>query len=212
MHQSSFLYMTRFRDQFLAQEQGRQLLVADLGSYDVNGSYRVLFDHKPWRYLGLDVGPGPNVDLVLADPYRWRELTSDLVDVFISGQAFEHIEFFWLTLLELSRVLKPGGLCCLIAPSGGPEHRFPVDCWRFYKDGMRALVKYAGLEILDVYTGAPRNDWGDDSNSWRDSVVIARQGRKNRRRRLRELCYYHWGVQLPLPIKAEMSGELTDVV
>ena len=185
--------MTRFRDQFLGERQNQALLIADLGSFDVNGSYRSLFERPPWHYLGLDVSAGPNVDIVLADPYRWGALTSNSIDVMISGQAFEHIEFFWLTVLELSRVLKPRGLCCLVAPSSGPEHRFPVDCWRFYSDGMRALMRYAGLEVLDVYTNRQQTGWRDDSGSWQDSVVVARQSGKPFRRRWREWLRHRCG-------------------
>ena len=76
----------------------------------------------------MDMTPGKNVDIVLPSPYRWRGIESNSVDVLISGQAFEHIEFFWITMLEIARVLKPGGLCCIIAPSGGAEHKYPVDC------------------------------------------------------------------------------------
>ncbi len=186
MHQSSFQHMTTFRDRYLAGDRTRPLVIADLGSYDVNGSYRPLFAEPEWRYLGLDVDAGPNVDIVLDNPYHWRALATDSVDVVISGQALEHIEFFWLTMMELSRVLKPGGLCCLIAPSGGPEHRFPVDCWRFFEDGMRVLARYAGLEILEAFTCRETQGWDDDSGSWQDSVMIARQTAKNWSRRWRE--------------------------
>jgi SAM-dependent methyltransferase len=108
--------------------------------------------------------------------------------VVISGQALEHIEFFWLTMLEISRILKPGGLCCLIAPSAGPEHRFPVDCWRFYRDGMAALGKWAGFEILASETGdaVAENTFSDDSELWRDSMLVARQPAKTLARRWRE--------------------------
>ncbi|HIE07384.1 MAG TPA: class I SAM-dependent methyltransferase [Desulfarculaceae bacterium] len=198
MHESSLMHMARFRDQFLDECKDQPLLIADLGSYDVNGSYRPLFERYSWRYLGLDVSAGPNVDVVLADPYCWRALAANSIDVMISGQAFEHIEFFWLTALELSRVLKPGGLCCLIAPSSGPEHRYPVDCWRFYSDGMRSLMYYAGLEVLDVYTNRQSTGWQDDSGIWQDSVVVARQLEKPFRRRWREwLCYRCRHLLLP---------------
>lgn len=188
MHQSSYRNMTAFRDRYLAGREKENLVVADLGSYDVNGSYRPLFTGTAWRYLGLDVAPGPNVDIVLQDPYHWSELKSDAVDVVISGQALEHIEYFWLTLLEISRVLKPGGLCCLVAPSGGPEHRFPVDCWRFYRDGMEALGSWAGFEVLEAFTNPEGGNEADDDDShlWRDSVVVARQPAKPLARRWRE--------------------------
>jgi SAM-dependent methyltransferase len=203
--------MTRFRDQFLGDKRNQVLNIADLGSYDVNGSYRSLFSESAWFYQGLDVSAGPNVDIVLNDPYSWQALSSNSIDVVISGQAFEHVEFFWLTALELSRVLKPGGLCCLIAPSGGPEHRYPVDCWRFYSDGMRALMHYAGLEVLDAYTNHQADGWGDDSGLWQDSVVVARQTAKPLNRCFREwLRHYCRRWLLPLDKVPQKNSGATD--
>ncbi|MBE0557420.1 MAG: methyltransferase domain-containing protein [Proteobacteria bacterium] len=118
---------------------------------------------------------GKNVDIVLQDPYDWRELRPDSADVVVSGQAFEHIEFFWLTMLEIARVLKPGGLCCLIAPSAGPEHRYPVDCWRFYTDGFAALARFASLEAVEVYSRNGTTGYPDESDLWRDTVLVCRK-------------------------------------
>ncbi len=148
-----------------------KLSIYDLGSYDVNGSYRPLFKSPNWQYTGIDLVPGPNVDVVLNSPYKIN-LPSSSADVIVSGQAFEHIEFFWLTWLEMVRVLKPQGLIFLLAPSRGPEHRYPVDCWRFYPDSYRALARYADLELVDVHT-----DWADDQEDpesavWGDTVGV----------------------------------------
>ena len=93
----------------------------------------------------------------------------------ISGQAFEHIEFFWLTMLEISRVLKPEGLCCLIAPSSGPEHRYPVDCWRFYPDGFAALARFTSLKVLEVYSQDGPTGYQDGSDMWQDTVLVCRK-------------------------------------
>ncbi|MEY2542224.1 MAG: hypothetical protein QOI22_1826 [Verrucomicrobiota bacterium] len=190
MHPSSFDKMAAFRRNHLDSRQNEPLLIVDLGSHDINGSYRSLFDKPPWHYLGADLAPGDNVDLVLRDPYDWRELKTGSVDIVISGQTLEHTEFFWETMFEIARVLKPHGLCCIIAPSSGPEHRFPIDCWRFYPDGLRAVARYAGLEVVEA-----RTQWNDleqydsESNKWHESVLVARKRpeglSKKWRRRLR---------------------------
>jgi hypothetical protein len=73
-------------------------------------------------------------------------------------------------MLEIARILKEDGMCCIIAPSAGIEHKYPQDCWRYYPDGFRVLAKYAGLEILDVYT-----QW--DNDVWKDSVLICKKPR-----------------------------------
>jgi len=166
MHQSSFVRMRSLRDTYLNYEA--KLNIVDLGAMDVNGSYKVLFQHPNWTYKGMDLEPGNNVDIVLDDPYHWAALSDASVDVVVSGQALEHVEFFWLTFKELARVLKPGGLLLLLAPSRGIEHRYPVDCWRFYPDGYAALAKWSGLLLLD--SGAQWNPegWEDGSDQWGD--------------------------------------------
>lgn len=171
MHASSYRHMKDLVERHL---DGRSSLrVADLGSQDVNGSYRSLFERPSWQYLGIDLVAGENVDVVLSSPYR-LPFSDEHFDAIVSGQAFEHVEFFWLTWIEMARLLKPGGLILLIAPSRGPEHRYPTDCWRFYPDGYGALAKYAGLELVEATT-----DWApapeDDSAPWGDSVGVFRK-------------------------------------
>ena len=176
MHQSSYDKMASFCRDYLGARKGVPLTIVDLGSCDYNGSYRALFDLPPWRYLGVDLQPGPNVDLVLRDPYFWRELKSGSVDVLVSGQTFEHTEFFWETILEIARVLKPEGLCCLIAPASGPEHRYPLDCWRIFADGFRALARHARLEVLYARTQWEElAEYDSESNKWHESILIAQK-------------------------------------
>ena len=181
MHQSSLDKMLAFRNKYLTIKKNEELLILDLGSLDVNGSYREYFDHAlgaDWTYCGIDMAAGKNVDIVLKNPYNWREIKSNSADVLISGQAFEHIEFFWITMLEIARVLKPGGMCCIIAPSGGVEHRYPVDCWRFYPDGFAALTRFARLELVEVFTQwEPDSRYTEHSNIWRDTVLVCRKPR-----------------------------------
>ena len=196
MHPSSYDKMAAFRRDYLDARKHERLTILDLGSQDINGSYRPLFSEAPWRYIGIDMAAGQNVDIVLRDPYEWREIDAASADVIISGQTFEHTEFFWLTMQQIARALKPGGLCCILAPSSGPEHRFPVDCWRVYPDGFRALARYAGLETLEASTqweDLPQYD--DESNKWHDSTLVARksaQPPKAYTRRLKE-----WFAQCP---------------
>lgn len=173
MHQSSLDKMRDFRREYLSGREDERLTIYDLGSQDFNGTYREIFQGTAWQYLGLDLEAGPNVDIVLNSPYRWREVPANSGDLLVSGQAFEHIKYFWLTMLEIKRILKPGGLCCLIAPSGGHEHRYPVDCWRFYPDGLQALADFSGLKVRRIYTQwQPDPRYDETSNEWHDSVLI----------------------------------------
>lgn len=192
MHKSSYDHMACCVETYLSQDIS--LNVLDIGSYDVNGSYRALFDHRSWKYTGVDLSAGPNVDVVLQSPYV-LPFPSCSQDVVVSGQVFEHVEFFWLSWLEMVRVTKPGGLIFLLAPSRGPEHRYPVDCWRFYPDSYRALARWAGVELLDVST-----DWlpGEDQESaaWGDTVGVFRVVRRSLRRRVASWLVQRVGAKL----------------
>ncbi len=162
---------------YASKIKDRKIRVLDVGSYDVNGSYRHLFVDDKFEYFGLDMEKGPNVDIVLKNPYNWNEIETDSFDVVISGQAFEHIEFFWITMAEMARVLKKDGLLCVIAPNGFGEHRYPVDCYRFFTDGMVALARYVSLDTLHAHTNcapsAESKDWYSQNSA--DSILIAQK-------------------------------------
>lgn len=170
--------MRQFRAAHLHEKEKTTLNILDLGSLDVVGNYtyREIFNCPDWSYTGVDMDAGKNVDIVLKNPYSWKEIKSNSVDVLVSGQALEHVEYIWILMLEVSRVLKPGGICCIIAPAGGFEHRYPVDCWRFYPDGMKALAKFSRLTTVETYTQwEPQGYSKDNSDVWQDSVLVCRK-------------------------------------
>ena len=82
---------------------------------DTSYNYGRFLREDNWKYRGMDIQEGPNVDIVVSDIYNWIEIEDSSFDVVISGQAFEHMEFFWKAIKEIERILKPGGLCCIIA-------------------------------------------------------------------------------------------------
>lgn len=166
MHQESYDEMSRLVTTYLRTEQS--LRVLDIGSCDVNGTYKPLFSNKNWTYEGADMQAGPNVDHVLLDPYRWS-FEDETFDVVISGQTFEHIKYFWLVWKEMVRILRIGGLVFLIAPSRGIEHCYPLDCWRFYRDGFEALGQLENLEVIEVGTRL-NGTWGDTVGVFRKNT------------------------------------------
>lgn len=172
MHDSSFIKMQTFVATYLRAYRDVELEILDFGSQEVEGqpqsSYRSLFTCPKWRYRGLDMVSGANVDIVVTNPFLWEAVEEDSIDVVISGQALEHVDYFWISAFEIGRVLKPGGIGALIAPSAGPEHRYPLDCWRYYTDGFEALARFLGFQVLDVYT-----DWG--RGTWADSMLVMRK-------------------------------------
>lgn len=173
MHKSSMARMKWFVNNYLTEEG--HVKVLDVGSYAVHGSYRELFDGKNVDYVGLDIVEGPNVDLVADDPYSWDFIEDESFDYIISGQAFEHIEYPWLTMEQIYKKLKIGGIICITAPNSGNEHKHPLDCYRYFADGLAALAKWAGFKVIDAtVAGIPeRNASSDYDDYWNDVCLIA---------------------------------------
>lgn len=188
MHQSSYDKVVDFRNRFLKGRENDVLEIYDIGSQDVNGSYKPIFSAPSWNYKGVDMTSGANVDIVLSNPYRWTELPSKSADIVVSGQTFEHITNIWAAILEVDRILKPGGLCCIVAPSSGPEHRYPVDCWRIYPDGFAFLAELAGLDLIETQTQWEDLGYKDGSDVWHDSVLICRSPHLSLWKTIKKLC------------------------
>ena len=146
---------------------GRErVTVLDVGGANVNGSYHDVFVDPKFHYLAADLAPAEGVDIVLHDPYH-IPVPDGAFDLVISGQTFEHCEFFWLAFQEMVRVVKDNGYVFLIAPSSGPIHRYPVDCYRFYPDSYAALAKYARCHLEAC--------WFDERGPWNDLVGVFRK-------------------------------------
>lgn len=175
MHNSSKRIMQNFIREYLSED--REYVVLDLGSQQIEGqedtSYKSLFKESKYTYIGADIVSGYNVDVVLDSVYNWSNIEDDSYDCVICGQMLEHDEFFWLTFIEIERILKPGGLCCIIAPSSGKEHKYPVDCYRFYPDGLKAAAKFAKLNVIKAYAEWNSKKYIDMDHMWRDCVLIA---------------------------------------
>ena len=86
----SYLLMREFVENCGLREGKR---VVDVGSYDVNGTYKGLFAPPKFigdaGYIGADIREGPNVDVIVGS-LEWDALRD--VDAVISGSTFEHVE------------------------------------------------------------------------------------------------------------------------
>ncbi len=166
MHYTSLENMKKVYDRYIRNHAAfnkKTVKVIDIGGNNINGSYRDIFASPKYQYKAVDVAKGKGVDIVLRNPYK-LPFKNNSVDIMISGQAFEHIEFFWLTFKEMTRCLRDDGICVIIAPSSGPVHQFPVDCYRFYPDAMTALSKWGSCNLID--------SWREELGEWKDMVGV----------------------------------------
>jgi cephalosporin hydroxylase len=173
MHYSAYSNAEKFYKKY-CENNIEDKKILDVGSYDVNGTMKPIFDKG--NYIGLDMEDGPNVDVVGVShdiPFK-----DDYFDIVISSSCFEHDDMFWVSFKEMCRVLKPGGYMYIQAPQNGPYHGWPGDNWRFYADSWKALDKWGkslGYDIsliesyIDETTPAPDYEGG---RIWNDSIGI----------------------------------------
>lgn len=97
----------------------KQKRVLEIGSLDINGSVRQHFEMCD--HIGIDVAPGPGVDIVC----QGQEFAApdSSFDVVISCEVMEHNPYWKETFQNMIRLCKPGGLVLMTcATVGRPEH------------------------------------------------------------------------------------------
>lgn len=155
MHDSSREIVSKFVNIYVNANDR----ILDVGSCDVNGTFRDMFINC--EYIGIDIVNGKNVDIIV-EPYSWKLIESNSIDKLICGSVIEHVEYPWLLFKEIYRVLDTKGMFCITAPAIWQEHKHPMDCYRYYPDGMRALCKYANLTCIDTgIVDSRMNGWLD---------------------------------------------------
>jgi SAM-dependent methyltransferase len=117
MHPEARDFTLSVKSQFPRFFEGKRVL--DVGSGDINGNNRFLFQNC--EYHGNDVVSAPNVTIV--------SKTSDLqfeagsFDTIISTECFEHDPEYQDSLRKILYMLKPEGLFVFTcASTGRPEH------------------------------------------------------------------------------------------
>ena len=145
------------------------LTVLDVGSYNVNGSLKYLMP-EAWKYIGLDIVPGPGVDVVMTDFTKFP-VPSESVDLVVSVSCFQYVENPFKLMRQLYDCVKPGGMIFICASHNErtglislprnlcPRNDKEFDCWRIKKYGMIALFEEAGFDPIRVYYRGS-NCWG----------------------------------------------------
>jgi len=128
----------------LLEEPGK---VLEVGSLNVNGSYRELFTN-PERYTGIDHEKGPGVDLEADLHVDFVQLLADgaiPADLVLCGQVLEHDPYPWRTAPAIVRAIwEVKGCAILVAPWRFPYHH-PPDFWRFSPHGLQELLRQGAM-------------------------------------------------------------------
>jgi hypothetical protein len=161
--------------------------VAEVGARRVSASWTGMAAHFPGqRYIGIDIHPGPNVDLV-GDAHYLHVLTGEgALGATFSLSVLEHLRHPWLFAAAINRALRPGGLVFQSTHQTFPIHEEPNDFWRFSDEGLKVLFgPELGFEVIAAGHADPlyiHNHHGRDTDvlmpcvqAWAQSFVLARK-------------------------------------
>lgn len=135
-HQQQRDFLTKVKSEH--PEWFSNVSVLEVGSLDINGTVRDFFE--AWEYVGVDVGPGPGVDVV----ENGENLTyaDNSFDVAISAECFEHNPEWAATFANMHRMAMDA-VIFTCASEGRPEHGtrrshpdnspFTTD-WNYYRN------------------------------------------------------------------------------
>lgn len=108
--------------------------------------FQKIVNNNSIDWQALDICNTLNVTYVADNEYKFP-IPDNTFDIVISANVIEHVKKVWVWIKEVYRVCKVGGHVITIVPVSWPFHGTPVDCWRIYPDGMRALYEEAGLAV-----------------------------------------------------------------
>lgn len=159
--------LAAYSDADTAKKTGARVL--ELGSLDINGSVRSLFNDlvsNGGYYLGLDVQEGPGVDLV-ADASVYTEDTP--YDIVVCAEVFEHTALWKKIIKNTHSLLVPGGMfIATMAGEGRHPHSAidenPIRDWEYYKNVTGPMLEEGlGAAGFSEYSVNVR---GTDTRCW----------------------------------------------
>ena len=103
-----------------------------------------------WRYLGVDISPHSNVDVIADVHCMGPEIADGSITAVYSSEVMEHLLSPLHFVIEANRVLAVGGLFIARAPSTWPLHAEPWDFWRFSRHAWQGFLNQStGFEIIE---------------------------------------------------------------
>lgn len=131
------------------QAAGRRPAVLDIGGRERSGPVELQAQLGDVELTIFDLLPGGNVDVVGDAHQLSRHFAPASFDYVISTSVFEHLMMPWRVVLEINRVLRPGGLCFVSSHQSLGLHELPCDFWRFSDSAWRVLFSPpAGFEVI----------------------------------------------------------------
>ena len=131
-------------------EDVRSRSVLEVGSCDPNAAVRsIITPLRPARYSGVDLVPGPGVDVVCSAECLLDRFAPGSFDLVISTEVLEHVRDWRRMVHNLKTVLREDAILIVTTRLPGFEfHGFPLDFWRFEPEDITEI--FGDLEIETI--------------------------------------------------------------
>jgi SAM-dependent methyltransferase len=127
--------------------------VLEVGSFNVNGNSKRFFVERGADYTGIDLRPGPDVDLVCDITDDGGRVAVALgfrsFDVVVCMNVLEHVYHPHVALDNVASLVRPGGRIVVVTPAVWDLHDWPHDFLRLNPDFFREFARRSKLRIVD---------------------------------------------------------------
>lgn len=131
--------------------------ILEIGSREVTGKSIARKKFHNADYLGFDYYPGDNVDVV-GDAHKLSSFfnKNEKFDIIYSSACFEHFAMPWVVAMEISKLLKVGGLVFVETHFSFSSHERPWHFFQFSDMALRVLFsKSLGFECIEAGMSNP---------------------------------------------------------
>lgn len=129
-------------------------ILLDIGCGEMPYRELIIEKSKLTQYIGLDI-ENPLYQSIIKPNLYWDgkhiPLGDNSVDCIMATEVFEHLPNLDNVLLELSRVLKPGGFVFFTVPFIWSLHTVPNDEYRYTPFSLERHLKAAGLDNIKIH-------------------------------------------------------------
>jgi SAM-dependent methyltransferase len=174
MHPNSLRIFEKYASGLFQENQNIKIL--EISPDSIPSPYFSLIENKigveniSWETLGFST-ESQNISFThVTDNGYSYPIPDNTFDFVISSNVIEHVPKIWTWIKELQRVCKPGGYVITVNPISWHFHEAPVDCWRIYPEGMKALYEDNGLEV--ILGQAECVDLPSYFSSWEPSLLV----------------------------------------
>jgi SAM-dependent methyltransferase len=141
--------------------------ILEVGSYNVNGTPRDVFQKHSNFYHGVDIAKGPGVDATITPGGLLEHVTTHQLstgmpmlpfDLVICCEMLEHDINVMESIYQMRMIVAPGGWMIVTSPSHEfPEHQYPRDYWRLMPNAYEDVI-FKDWAIVDTYV-TPTSPW-----------------------------------------------------